>query len=154
MLKLLNEINSKYNGILKYLGLHDIFIVLLDKYGQVFKFIVAGGTGAVIELGLFILFTELLSIHYLIANLVAISIAILVNYLISQKWVFESGRHTKELEVIAFIVISGFIVLLNQLLMWGFVDGLAINEKISKVVSIALVAIINFFAKKYLVFKN
>lgn len=154
MLKLLNELNAKYIEVLKYFGIYDFLVILQGKYGQVIKFIIAGGTGAVIELGLFILFTELLSIHYLLANLVAISVAILVNYIISQKWVFESGRHTKELEIVAFIIISGFIVFLNQLLMWGLVDGFFMNEKLSKILSIALVAIFNFFAKKYLVFKK
>ncbi|UZS00172.1 GtrA family protein [Chondrinema litorale] len=154
MLKLLNSINSKYIELLKYLGIYDLINLLYGKYGQVIKFIIAGGTGAVIELGLFILFTGLLSIHYLLSNLIAISIAILVNYIISQKWVFESGRHSKEVELVVFIMLSVVIILLNQLLMWSFVDGLGFNEKISKVSSIALVAIINFFAKKFLVFKK
>ncbi len=154
ILKLLNELNSKYIGLLKYLGIYDMVILINGKYGQVIKFIIAGATGAVIELALFVLLTEFFSIHYLVANLVAITIAILVNYVISQKWVFETGRHSKEVEVLAFIIVSVFIVITNQLLMWGLVDGLGFNEKLSKVLSIGLVAIINFFAKKFLVFKS
>jgi len=154
MLKLLNTLNAKYIEVLKVLGLYNLVSLIQGKYGQVIKFIIAGGTGAIIEIALFILLSEYFSIHYLMANLLAISTAILVNYIISQKWVFESGRYTKEVEIIAFIVISGIIIILNQMLMWGLVDGMEMNERISKVLSIAIVAVINFFAKKFLVFKN
>lgn len=154
MLKLLNSINAKYANILKKVGIYNLVCLIQGKYGQVIKFIIAGSTGALIELGLFIFLTEYLSIYYLIANLIAITIAILVNYIISLKWVFESGRHSQGVEFLAFLVTSFLVIMLNQFLMWCFVDGLDFHGRFSKVLSIALVAIVNFFAKKYLVFKN
>ena len=154
MLKLLNSINDKYIKILKSLGIYDLVSLIQGKYGQVIKFIIAGATGAIIEIALFILLSEYFSIHYLLANLVAITVAILVNYIISLKWVFESGRYSQGIEFIAFLGTSSLVIMLNQFLMWGFVDGIYLDERLSKVLSIALVAIVNFFAKKFLVFKN
>ncbi|WP_020529907.1 GtrA family protein [Flexithrix dorotheae] len=146
LLELLNiDIFKKY---------FDFLLHISKENSQIIKFIIAGGTGAVLEIALFILFNETFGIHYLISNLVAITTAIYVNYLISQKWVFESGRYSKGMELVAFVGISILIIGLNQLVMWAFVDGLDINERISKVTSICIVAVVNFFGKKYLVFKN
>lgn len=124
------------------------------NYVQLLKFAVAGAIGAAIEICLFIYLVDFLEVYYLTANLIAISAAIIVNYIISQKWVFDGGRYSKRLEFTIFIVVSMFALLLNQLLMWYFVESLVIDDKISKLLAIGLVAAVNFFAKKYFVFKN
>ena len=124
------------------------------NYVQLFKFAVAGAIGAAIEISLFIYLVDFLEVYYLTANLIAISAAIIVNYIISQKWVFDGGRYSKRLEFTIFVVVSMFALLLNQLLMWYFVESLVIDDKISKLLAIGLVAAVNFFAKKYFVFKN
>ena len=124
------------------------------NYAQVFRFAVAGAVGASIEIGLFFFFIEFTALHYLVANFIAISFAIMVNYFISQKWVFEPGRHSKAREFTLFIGVSLVALLLNQLLMWGLVDAVELNMKFSKIIAIGLVAIYNYLAKKFLVFKG
>lgn len=124
------------------------------NYVQIVKFAVAGAIGACIEIGLFFFFIEFTSLHYLFANFIAISVAILINYFISQKWVFETGRHTKRKEFTFFIGVSLVALLLNQLLMLILVDAVELNMKVSKIAAIGLVAIYNYVAKKFLVFKG
>ena len=124
------------------------------NYAQIIKFAVAGAIGACIEIGLFFFFIEFTGLHYLVANFIAISVAIMVNYFISQKWVFETGRHSKGKELTFFIGVSLVALLLNQLFMLVLVDALELNMKLSKIVAIGMVAIYNYLAKKFLVFKN
>lgn len=124
------------------------------NYVQIAKFAVAGIIGACIEIGLFFFFIAFTGLHYLMANFIAISVAILVNYFISQKWVFETGRYSKTKEFTFFIGVSVIALLFNQLLMWVLVDAVELNMKLSKIVAIGLVAIYNFLAKKFFVFKG
>lgn len=124
------------------------------NYAQIVKFAVAGAIGASIEIGLFFFFVEFTAMHYLLANFIAISVAVMVNYFISQKWVFETGRHSKRKEFFFFLAVSLVALSLNQLLMWVLVDWMEVEIKLSKIVAIGLVATYNFLAKKFFVFKR
>lgn len=124
------------------------------NYAQIIKFTVAGVIGAGIEISLFVLMVDFMGIFYLTANLIAISIAVIVNYIISQKWVFDSGRYSKKVEFAAFMGVSFFALLLNQFFMWLMVDSLELDTTISKVLAIGLVAVFTFVAKKFFVFKG
>lgn len=124
------------------------------NYTQVIRFAVAGAVGAGIEISLFILLVDFAGMYYLTANLFAISVAIIVNYIISMKWVFSSGRYRRGVEFAVFLAVSFFALLLNQLLMWWMVESLALQTTISKVLAIGVVAVFNFVAKKFFVFKG
>lgn len=124
------------------------------NYAQVIKFAVAGAVGAGIEISLFILLVDFVGLYYLTANLFAISVAIVVNYVISLKWVFDPGRYSRRVEFAAFIGVSFLALLMNQLLMWFMVDSLELETTISKVLAIGMVAVFNFIAKKFFVFKG
>lgn len=124
------------------------------NYVQLVKFAVAGAIGAGIEICMYIYLTEFMQMYYLTANIIAISMAIIVNYIISQKWVFDGGRYSRRLEFTIFIVVSIVALILNQLLMWYFVGSMELDDKMSKIIAIGLVAAFNFFAKKFFVFKS
>lgn len=124
------------------------------NYVQLIKFAVAGAIGAGIEISLFILLVDFIGMYYLTANLFAIGVAIIVNYIISMKWVFDSGRYSRGIEFAFFLAVSFFALLLNQLLMWYMVDSMALETTISKVLAIGIVAVFNYVAKKFFVFKG
>lgn len=124
------------------------------NYAQIVKFAVAGAIGACIEISLFFFFIEFTALHYLVANFIAISFAVTANYFISQKWVFETGRHSKGKEFAFFLGVSLVALTLNQLFMWMLVDVMEVEIKLSKIVAIGLVATYNYLAKKFLVFKG
>jgi putative flippase GtrA len=124
------------------------------NYAQIIKFAVAGAIGACIEIGLFFFFIEFTELHYLVGNFIAISVAVVINYFISQKWVFETGRYSKRKEFTFFVGVSIVALFLNQFLMIMLVDAFELNMKLSKIGAIGLVAIYNFLAKKFFVFKG
>lgn len=124
------------------------------NYVQIVKFAVAGAIGAGIEICLYIFLVDFVQMYYLTANILSITVAVMVNYFISQKWVFNSGRYGKSLEFTVFVAVSLVALLLNQLLMWYFVGSVELDGKLSKVLAIAIVAVFNFFGKKFFVFKG
>lgn len=121
---------------------------------QVVRFIVVGAGCAAVEFFLFTILVEHYHIQYLAANLVSLLVAVVLNYIISRKTVFEPGKHTANVEFIIFVLFTGIGVALNQFLLWYFVDQLVLNVMLGKVFAIGLVAVFNFFTKKHIVFKN
>lgn len=150
MNKLLDIIGAKNYDKIKQSKL----LSLLNKYSQIAKFAIAGSIGAVAEIVVFIILVEFTGVYYLISNIISISVGILLNYIVSHKWVFEEGRYTKKLEFTYFILVSILVIICNQGVVWFLVGGLSINPNISKIIAIISVSVISFFAKKYWVFKN
>lgn len=122
--------------------------------GQVFKFILAGLFCALIEYSLFIVFVDVFDMNYLLANPIAIVIAIGINYFLSVIYIFGKSNYSKTNEILAFILFSALAIALNQLLLWFFVETIKFDIRICKALTIIIVASFNFLTKKYIVFKK
>ena len=121
---------------------------------QIIRFLIVGVVSAIFDLLLFILLNDYFKVNYLIAGFVSTAFAILLNYYISKKWVFSSGKYSSRVEFIAFMVFSGIGVVLNSILIWLFVEYMLLEPTPSKVLAIGIVAIFNFITKKLFVFKS
>jgi putative flippase GtrA len=121
---------------------------------QVFKFLLAGLFCASIEYVLFVFFVNVLYINYLIANPIAIIIAIGINYFLSIVYIFGKSSYSKTNEVLAFIIFSALAIGLNQSVLWFFVEIIKLDIRICKALAIIIVASFNFFTKKYIVFRK
>lgn len=121
---------------------------------QVIKFGLVGAVCAVFDMLLFVVLYEYAQINYLVANLGSTCLAILLNYYISKKWVFTTGKYSSRVEFIAFMAFSLAGLFLNQVLVWLFVEHIHLDPKTGKLLSIILVAVFNFITKKLFVFKS
>ncbi|SEK62027.1 GtrA family protein [Parapedobacter koreensis] len=131
-----------------------MFLKLVFKY-QLTKFVIVGLCCAAVEFGVFSFLVHIQAIDYLIANVIAVVIAIILNYVLSRKYVFQKSKYSRSMEVISFVVFSLMAIALNQLILWLFVEqALITNIQLGKAMTIIIVAIFNFSTKKYLVFKQ
>lgn len=74
---------------------------------QIIKFGIVGGLCFVIDYGLLIFLTEVISINYLISSGISFSASVIVNYILSLKYVFETDKkNNKVKECLIFIVLS------------------------------------------------
>lgn len=124
------------------------------KVLQVIKFGVVGAVCAAFDMLLFVVLYEYANINYLVANFGSTCLAILLNYYISKKWVFTSGKYSSRVEFLAFMAFSLMGLFLNQALVWLFVEHILLDPKTGKLLSIILVAVFNFITKKLFVFKS
>ncbi|MCQ4637636.1 GtrA family protein [Anaerovorax odorimutans] len=119
---------------------------------QFLRFTATGVTCFALDFGLMVFLKEVAGFHYLIASGISFCAVAVINYSLSVKWVYYTKD--KSLNPIAFsvfLVLSAIGLLLTQLLMWFFVDGLGLYYMLSKVVSGIIVSFYNFFTrKKYL----
>lgn len=120
---------------------------------QVFKFILTGLFCALIE---FLIFNFLIDfeIKYLVANVISIVIAVSINYLISRSFVFEKSKYSKQKEFISFVFFSFLALILNQCMLWFFVEIVKLDIRLCKALAIGIVATFNYVTKKYIVFKS
>jgi putative flippase GtrA len=97
--------------------------------------------------------TSLFEIHYLISNIFGFIFGLSVNYLLSISWVFASRKmESQKKEFIIFTLIGLIGLLVNQLVMWGLTDIMALYYLYSKVVATGIVFLWNFFARRHIVF--
>ncbi len=116
---------------------------------QIIKFGFTGVLCFVIDYCLLLFFTELLSINYLISSALSFSISVIVNYILSVKFVFSVDKQaSKGRNFILFIVFSVIGLGLNQLLMWLGVDILNQDYRFIKIAATAVVMCYNFITRK------
>jgi putative flippase GtrA len=118
------------------------------------KFLIVGVLSAVIEWSLLIFFVEKISLDYLLGNIAAFLITNIFTYILSRRYVFNSSNDRKVMEAILFLLCLMGGLLINQIVLWTFVEYTSLDYRIAKVIAIAITVIWNFFTRKYLVFRS
>jgi len=123
--------------------------------GQLFRFALVGTGCASVEFFTFHVLYQLYTINYLVSNVISVSIAIILNYFLSRKYVFQKSKHPITVEVTSFIVFSMAAILLNHVILWFLVEIVeAQHIGLCKAATIVVVAVFNFVTKKHIVFKT
>ncbi|MBO6195688.1 MAG: GtrA family protein [Bacilli bacterium] len=116
---------------------------------QMFKFLLVGGLAFVIDYVTLIICKEVFHINVLISAAIAFIVSVIVNYILSVKWVFDVDKNKSEKKnFIIFIVFSVIGLGLTELIMWFGVDILKISYLIVKIIATAIVMVFNFITRK------
>lgn len=124
---------------------------------QIMRFAVVGGLAFVVDFGLLLLLTEVVGLNYLVSATISFIVSVLFNYVLSIMWVFtdkKSAHHSKAyatFKVVMFFVLSTMGLLINNAIMWAFVEVLALSYIIGKLVATAVVMVFNFVTRKILI---
>ena len=125
-------------------------------FAQFLRYLFTGGLAFVADFGLFALCLRVLEWHYLLANLVGLIAGLVINYIISVRWVFAGCKRNfgdaRKIEFSIFSIIGILGVGFNQLLMLLLVGYGNFNEMLSKIVAAGIVLIYNFLARKFILF--
>lgn len=121
---------------------------------QLFKFGIVGILCFFIDYGILIALTEIVGVNYLFSSAISFSISVIVNYILSLSFVFdtEKGNNLKNFSL--FIVLSVIGLGINQLLMWIGVEILGIYYMISKIIATGIVMLYNFITRKVILEKS
>lgn len=116
---------------------------------QIIKFGMVGGLCFVIDYGLMVLLTEIGGINYLISSGISFTVSVIVNYILSLKFVFETRKDNDKIkEFLLFLLLSVIGLGINQILMWLCVEKLSIHYMLSKIGATVVVMIYNFITRK------
>ncbi|TMM53437.1 GtrA family protein [Maribacter algarum] len=123
-------------------------------FRQIFLFLSVGVVCYFVSIVLLLFFVEIVHFEVNFANFLASFITIFVCYLLNVKFVFKSGRHSKQKEIIAFFSFSAIGLVLNIVLMYLMTTYTPIWYVISKTLITIFIAVFNFIVRKKLIFLN
>ncbi len=118
------------------------------------KYLIAGGMGFLIDFGTLLFCYSVLEWHYLLAATLGFSAGLVFVYAASNKWVFDA-RQMKDrrlLEFSIFLIIGLIGLLLTNLFMWAFVEGIGLHALAAKLITTAVVLLWNFGARKIILY--
>lgn len=122
---------------------------------QIIKFGFVGFLCFFIDYGIMVFLTEALKINYLISSGCSFSVSVIVNYILSIKFVFDADRDANKVkQFLVFLIFSIGGLIINQIVMWVAVDLLGIFYMISKIGATAIVMVYNFITRKLFIEKK
>lgn len=118
---------------------------------QFFRYIFVGGTSFLIHFFSFYVLTNICGIYYLVSGVLAFLIAVVANYLLSTKWVFnQCNIENRALEFNLFLLISIIGLIINEIVLYIFTDLFGINHLISLIIAAGIAWFWNFIARRIL----
>lgn len=117
---------------------------------QLFKFGIVGVVATLLDFLFLFLFTDVFGMHYLFSAAISFVLSTLFNYAASMRFVFSSkfSKDEKSKELVLFVILSVIGLLLNQFLMWFFVEKIALYYMAAKIVATFFVMAWNFISRK------
>ena len=131
-----------------------IYAVFQSIFGnKLIRYLISGGTAAVVNLGLVYLFVSVLHLWYIAGTTLAFIGAFVVSFLMQKFITFADRsleRASRQLTIYFLVALCNLGI--NTLLMYAAVDGLGIEYLLAQFIVTALIAGYSFFLYKYLIF--
>ncbi len=112
-----------------------------------FKYALVGCLGLVVDMGLFYLFYKVLSINYIVSNVMSSSLAVLHNFLLNS-WITFKVKDKLLLRFISFYCIALAGMAVSSGLLALFIEVLHMDSMLSKAISVFFVALLQYFVNK------
>ena len=131
----------------------ELIKALYSRFRNLILYGIIGCCTATLDFLIFTGLTQWTPVHYIIANIISCSTGILCSFLLNRKYNFKVTDHTFRRMVIFFSV--GIVgMFLSSVILHFCIDNLHLGELVSKLASIIIVVIIQFFLNKYISFRE
>ena len=127
------------------------------KNKEVLLYLFFGALTTLINIVVFFVFTEIIKLDELVANVIAWIIAVLFAYVTNRIWVFNSHCETKLAfvkEVLAFYGGRVFTLLVEEGMLFVFIKLLSVNALVVKIIAQVIIIVLNYVISKLLVFRK
>ena len=134
-----------------------LIVGLYERFRELFWYGVFGVLTTIINMAAFWLFSDMLSVHYMVANVIAWVIAVAFAYVTNKLWVFESKSWARSVwipECIGFVSARLATGLLDMGLMYLMISIIGVPKMWAKLVSNVVVIIGNYVLSKLVVFRK
>jgi putative flippase GtrA len=115
---------------------------------QLLKFALVGGSGYLINLGVFALLAGNVGVHHAIAAVGAFCVAVTNNFLWNRYWTFDPGEGPAHFQAARFFAVSLASLALNLAILEVLVSNHATGELTAQAIAVALAMPFNFLGNK------
>jgi putative flippase GtrA len=147
--------NTKYNlnFLMDINPIKQIILTLYSKFRNLILYGIIGILSASIDFLVFYMLVTILEIFYLIANIFSVTMGITISFILNRNYNFKVKDNIFK-RFLVFILVGFFGLLLSSILLYFFVDILAFDKVISKILSILFVVLIQFLLNTFITFKK
>jgi putative flippase GtrA len=130
------------------------FILQLIRDPKLYRYILAGGSCAVLDISLFLLLRQHFEYHYLILATFSFVVATLANFILCNHFVFKHAQtHSQETRFMLTYLVSGVGLSIHHFILFLSFEWLALPIVLSKIAAMGVAFGWNFLSRKYFVFK-
>ncbi|HMH69937.1 MAG TPA: GtrA family protein [Candidatus Saccharimonadales bacterium] len=115
------------------------------------RFIISGGSAAIVEYGLFLLLSALYA-PILVANTVSFLAGLVVSFTLNKVWVFSSKGALKR-QFISYLLLALVNIVIGNALIWLFVEYWGVHAFVAKLLVMIVIALWNYLFFSKLIFK-
>ena len=128
--------------------------VLVGGVPMLIKYVVSGGSSAVIDLLAIYVFTDIFHIWYLFSAVLAFLLGFGVSFFLQKHWTFQDKSKETHNQAMMYLVLAAINLGINTLLMYVFVDIVHIWYLFAQVITGGLIAFSSFFVYRKIIFNN
>jgi putative flippase GtrA len=118
------------------------------SWWQLLKFGLVGGSGYLINLGVFAFLSSNLDIHHLIAAVGAFVVAVSSNFFWNRHWTFAAGDGHAGFQAARFFAVSLAALLINLVVLEALVGGTSMGDLTAQAIAVAVAMPFNFLGNK------
>lgn len=130
---------------------------IVTKYREIMMYIIFGIATTFVNIGVYMFFSNILNINYLISNVIAFILSVTFAFITNKIYVFKQldfSLSTVIQEVISFFSVRLASFGLDMLLLFILVSLLKQNELLAKIIINIIVIILNYVFSKFIVFRR
>lgn len=130
---------------------------LINQFKELFIYGIFGVLTTIVNTIVYALCSNGLSLHYLVATIIAWVIAVAFAFVTNKLFVFKSKSWESKIwvnELTKFVGARVVTGILDVIMMYVMVDVLALNDVFSKVIANIIVILVNFVFSKLIIFKK
>ena len=124
------------------------------SWWQLVKFGLVGGSGYLVNLGVFAFLSGNLGIHHLVAAVGAFVVAISSNFFWNRHWTFAAGDGHAGFQAARFFAVSLAALLINLVVLEALVGGTSMGDLAAQAIAVAVAMPFNFLGNKLWTFAS
>ena len=126
---------------------------LYNKFRHLILYGIIGGVCATLDFGIYTLLCQFAVLPYLWANVISIHCGIICSFLLNRTFNFKVKDKTTQ-RFVSFYVVGLIGLGISELMLYVMVTIGGWNELLCKLISVVVVALIQFVLNKYITFKT
>jgi len=125
-----------------------------ESWLQLLKFGVVGGSGYLINLGVFAFLSGNLGVYHAVAAIGAFCVAVTSNFLWNRYWTFGPGEGLAHMQAARFLAVSVACLVINLVVLEAIVASSPISELAAQAIAVAVAMPFNFLGNKLWTFAS